>query len=211
MDVLADWLTGAETPVSRQANPELRAIAKAAHSDSITAGDWSTYDPAGRTRVWHHPTDPRQVISFRGTYDARDMTTDAMLARGMLDPERFQAAVDFVAARGNRSTVVTGHSLGGTIALYVAHRLPWVEAVAWYPYVSTPLRGQIDYAPNQTVVIGNREPGVPRDMGHPHRLPGPHPRPVGRRGRAVEHVPGGVRPDRPRALNPPFFSRGHQT
>lgn len=82
------------------------------------------------------------VIAFRGTNvkDWRDVTTDALLAfSGQKESSRFKNArkvtEQAIAKYGKERVTVTGHSLGGSQALWVSNKLG-VKAHAYNPHVT---------------------------------------------------------------------------
>ena len=93
-------------------------------------------------KLFYHPETGKAVMSFRGTNpkNIKDLTTDAMIALGMSHwTDRFRnarkATQAAVAKYGKENVVVTGHSLGGSQALYVNAK-ERVEAHAFNPGVS---------------------------------------------------------------------------
>jgi len=127
---------------------ELQAMALAAYQHDPQVGGWafipalSTYD----TKVWYKPGSNVAVVGFKGTEPThiRDIYTDLRLAQGELgDTER---AVSSYATLKNVHDqlpgfriMVTGHSLGGSLAREVSNE-PFVHrAVGFNTGYSVPL------------------------------------------------------------------------
>ncbi len=97
-----------------------------------------------------HKASGKATLAFRGT-DPRnwqDLGTDALLATGLVGQSaRFQNSLDVARAAvkkyGRDKLHVTGHSLGGSQALYVNQMLD-VSGSAFNPG-SSPFQGQSDY------------------------------------------------------------------
>jgi len=109
----------------------------------------SEFSNRNRTAFVHKATG-KLTLAFRGT-DPRnwqDLGTDALLAVGLVGQSaRFQNSLDVARAAvkkyGRENVHVTGHSLGGSQALYVNQTLD-ISASAFNPGAS-PFQGQSDY------------------------------------------------------------------
>lgn len=99
------------------------------------------YSSSDRT-VWKHNDSGHVVIAFRGTdpKNLKDLSTDALLASGAQSLSyRFYNAAKVTKAvidkYGKTNVSVTGHSLGGSQALYVSRKYG-VNAHAFNPHVA---------------------------------------------------------------------------
>lgn len=74
------------------------------------------------------------IIAYRGTNDSKDLTSDAQMAAGKL-PEQYEDAEKFFKeiSKNNPdcSVVVTGHSLGGSLAELVASKYDDTAAITY--------------------------------------------------------------------------------
>jgi hypothetical protein len=91
--------------------------------------------------LYHNPETGKAVLSFRGTNikNKGDIGTDALLALGLKEiSSRFRnankAAKNTIEKYGKDNVVFTGHSLGGSQALYVNSK-HGVETHAYNPFV----------------------------------------------------------------------------
>jgi tetratricopeptide (TPR) repeat protein len=76
-------------------------------------------------QVYYNPNDKKLIVNVAGTHNLKDWATDAYLALGKLkDTSRYKEADKiFKEAKlkySPRNSAVTGHSLGGSIAGYIA-------------------------------------------------------------------------------------------
>jgi hypothetical protein len=92
--------------------------------------------------VYQHTPSGHVIISFRGTdtKNWRDLTTDALLAMGETERSHRVANADKVTQKvikkyGKKNVSLTGHSLGGSQALYVSRKYG-VNAHVFNPHVS---------------------------------------------------------------------------
>lgn len=99
------------------------------------------YSSPDRT-VWRHNNTGHVVVAFRGTNTKnwRDVTSDALLALGQQGlSHRFynakQVTEALIKKYGKENVSVTGHSLGGSEALYVSRKYG-VNAHVFNPHVS---------------------------------------------------------------------------
>ncbi len=105
-------------------------------------------------------TDKEIIVSFRGSVSAEDwLVSDvAIVANIQKIAPRFirekKAVLEVRQKYPDKKIVLTGHSLGGTIALTIAHEFPWVQAVAFNPGTSITTRWEKD---NMTIVYLNTD------------------------------------------------------
>ena len=77
-------------------------------------------------QVWHNPNEKKLLYNVAGTHDLSDVGTDIWLAFGGLkNTNRYKEAGKTIAEAKRKygndvQTSITGHSLGGSIAQYVA-------------------------------------------------------------------------------------------
>ena len=76
-------------------------------------------------QIYYHPDHKRLIMSVAGTHNSKDYLTDLHLATGNLkSTDRYKSAHSTLRAAkdkyGVSSATVTGHSLGGAIAGYIA-------------------------------------------------------------------------------------------
>lgn len=76
-------------------------------------------------QVWHNPNEKKLLYNVAGTHNLKDVGTDIWLALGGLkNTNRYKEASKVLDQAKqkyeNSQTTVTGHSLGGSIAQYVA-------------------------------------------------------------------------------------------
>lgn len=115
--------------------------------------------PTGLDAVVFENTETSELtIAFQGTADLRDVVTDLSLATSATDAQ-FTAAVaylDDVTARRGAVSTVTGNSLGGGLAAYVAVQRPELRAVTVNPApVPAAYRGLA--APNVTNYVSTHD------------------------------------------------------
>lgn len=98
--------------------------------------DLSTYNKA----VFYDPLTAKVIVSFRSTQVLEDLVPDFHIATKSRKHARFDEAVQFVDSvkqKYGSEVIVTGHSLGGTLALYVnQHYKGEVKAHAFNPGAS---------------------------------------------------------------------------
>lgn len=73
------------------------------------------------TAIYHNQSNV--IIGFRGTANVKDIVTDIDVVRGVTEDPRFKDAVTIYNKVKNKypnlNIIATGHSLGGTLALYL--------------------------------------------------------------------------------------------
>lgn len=159
------WLTPPPTAIPTSGNDDpwidtTRQLAKRTYEPGVSAPwlDWTQKraDPMGEWKLFTDASG-QAVLAFRGTVDTRDVQTDFMMIGGSL-ADRFQrslnVAQDIIRTNGN--VKLTGHSLGGTLALWVSHRLG-IPAIAFAPYVNSRMTG-FSYTDRMTVVVNRLDP-----------------------------------------------------
>ena len=100
-------------------------ITKASYESARpTIIDGYNYDPQlsnSNTAIYYN--NENVIIGFRGTVNIDDLITDVSVIKGTADNARFQQAIEiYKKVRGKyekQNILATGHSLGGSLALYL--------------------------------------------------------------------------------------------
>ena len=106
----------------------------------LKAQGWTSLATCRKARAYERGN--HVILAFRGTVDAEDALCDAALALGNegLMPRFIQAlsVVRALARRmGSSRIILTGHSLGGSLALYCAFKVAAVSAGVFNAFVSS--------------------------------------------------------------------------
>ena len=85
-------------------------------------------------QVYYKPTEKKLLVSVAGTHNIRDWGTDLYLGLGKLkDSNRYKEADSILKQAKQKynptNTIVAGHSLGGTIAGYIASKAGGDKAI----------------------------------------------------------------------------------
>lgn len=139
----------------------MRGLAERAY-DTARSAPWLGWsergrDTAGEWKLFANETGGAVALAFRGTVNRADAVTDLMMVGGTL-ADRFQRALNAAqeALRGASTVYLTGHSLGGTLALWVSHKLG-LRAYAFAPYITARF-GDFRYTPRMTIVVNKLDP-----------------------------------------------------
>jgi len=123
----------ADTPESPYLYADLSAAAYQSFDESSQMAAQYGYEldaelSNANRHVFHHPTTGKTVIAYRGTqiHNAGDLLTDAAIAAGFEEHTRRYHESQEVLKRavqkyGKENIHLTGHSLGGSIALHLAN------------------------------------------------------------------------------------------
>lgn len=122
---------------------QLQQLAKQAYESNPRGIDGAVYVPAlsdYETKVFVHPGSKEVVVAFAGTrpWRPRDLNSDLALARGTLSKTARARSAEAALAAVKRAmpgyhVVVTGHSLGGSLAEHAAQVDSRNEAVSFNP------------------------------------------------------------------------------
>jgi len=122
---------------------QLQRLAQQAYEKRPRGVDGAVFVPAlsdYETKVFVHPGSKEVVVAFAGTrpWRPRDLATDLAIARGTLSSTARARSAENALAAVKRAmpgyhVIVTGHSLGGSLAEHAAKQDSRREAVAFNP------------------------------------------------------------------------------
>lgn len=136
--LLKQSLTSTQVKTPRHKPLNLADFAQASYSQKSMPGYFVDTEFTGPDRIVYHDG-KHAIIVFKGTSHTRDVEVDAAMGLGFKEQtNRFRNSLDVtnrvISKYGKDNVLATGHSLGGSQAIYV-HQKTGVKGSAYSPYI----------------------------------------------------------------------------